>query len=126
MKLNTASQNSQASKLAADHATSSLVIYAGSVPATANDAAGTALATHTIAGFGAASSGTVTANAIANATIASPGGTASYARISNGTETLQLTLGVSGSGAEVIVSSTAYVASGTSQVVSLTLSQPAG
>ena len=125
MKLNTASQNSQVTKLSTDHATSSLVIYSGSVPATANDAAGTALATHTIAGFGSPSSGTITANAIANDTIDDTG-TATYARISNGTQTLQLTLGLSGSGAEVIVSSTSYVAGGTSQVVSLTLSQPAG
>jgi hypothetical protein len=123
MKLNTSQQNSQVDNLAADHATSSLIIYAGSVPATANDAAGTALATHTIAGFGAASSGSRVAIAIANATIAATG-TASYARISNGTQTVQLTLGTSA--AEVIVSSTSYVTGGTSQITSLTLSQPAG
>lgn len=125
MKLNTSQQNSQVSNLATDMATASLVIYSGSVPATANDAAGTALVTHTIAGFGSPASGTVTANAIANATIAA-NGTASYARISNGTQTVQLTLGLTGSGAEVIVSGTTYTASETSQVISLTLSQPAG
>lgn len=125
MKLNTAQQNSQAGNLAADHATSSLIIYSGSVPATANDAAGTALATHTVAGFATASAGAAVANAIADATIAATG-TSTYARMSNGTETIQLTLGLSGSGAEVIVSSTSYVSGGTSQITSLTLSQPAG
>ena len=123
MKLNTASQNSQVDKLASDHAASTLVIYAGAVPSTANDAAGTALATHTIAGFAAASSGSRTANAIANATMAATG-TATYARISNGTQTVQLTLGTSA--AEVIVSSLSYTAGNTSQITALTLSQPAG
>jgi hypothetical protein len=125
MKLNTASQNSQATKMATDHATSTLVIYSGAVPATANDAAGTALATHTLAGFAAVSAGSVVANAIANDTIDATG-TATYARISNGTQTNQLTLGLSGSGAEVIVTNTSYVAGGTSQITSLTLTQTAG
>lgn len=125
MKLNTASQNSQATKMATDHATSTLIIYAGAVPATANDAAGTALATHTLTGFAAASAGSVVANAIANATIAATG-TAAYARISNGTQTNQLTLGLSGSGAEVIVTNTSYVSGGESQIASLTLTQSAG
>lgn len=122
MLLNTACQNSQVTNLATDMATASLVIYSGAVPASANDAAGTALATHTIAGFGAASSGTVTANAIADVTASA--GTASYARISNGTQTIQLTVGVGGSGAEVIMSTLTLGAGDTSQVTSLTLSQP--
>lgn len=125
MKLNTAQQNSQVSNLATNLATASLIIYAGSVPATANAAAGTVLVTHTLAGFGSASSGSVTANAVANATIAATG-TASYARITNGTNTVQLTLGLSGSGAECIVSGLSYVSGETSQVVSIVLSQPAG
>lgn len=122
MLLNTACQNSQVTNLATDMAAASLVIYSGAVPASANDAAGTALATHTIAGFGAAVSGEVTASAIADATASA--GTASYARISNGTQTIQLTVGVGGSGAEVIMSTLTLGAGDTSQVTSLTLSQP--
>lgn len=121
MLLNTASQNSQVTKMATDHATSTLTIYSGSVPASANDAAGTALVSHTLAGFAAASSGSAVANAIADATVGATG-TASYARISNGTQVIQLTVGTSG--AEVILSKLALDSGDTSQVVSLTLSQP--
>jgi hypothetical protein len=127
MKLNTASQNSQVSNLAADHAASDLVIRSGSIPANANTAFGTALVSHSLAGFGAVSAGSVSASAIANETITGAGTqTATHATLSNGTEELLLTLGLSGSGAEVIVSSTTYINGGISQIVSLTLSQPAG
>lgn len=127
MKLNTASQNSQVTNLATDHATSTLVIRSGAVPANANATFGTALVSHTIAGFGSASAGSVVASAIANQTITGAGTqTSTHATMSNGTEEVLLTLGASGSGAEVIVSSTTYINGGTSQITSLTLSQPAG
>jgi hypothetical protein len=125
MKLNVASQNSQVAKLVTNHAASLLKIHSGTIPATQGAAMGTTLVTHTLAGFGAPSNGSVLANAIADAVIA-VAGTPTHASISNGTETLLLTLGLSGSGAEVIVSSTTYVLNGNSQVVSLTLSQPSG
>jgi hypothetical protein len=85
-------------------------------------AGGTVLATHTMAGFGSPSSGVVTANAIANVTIIA-GGTANAARIVNGSNQVDLTLGTSG--AEVIVSSTNYVQNGTSTVTSVTITYPA-
>lgn len=126
MQLNTAAQNSQIGNAATDYATATLTIYTGAAPASANDAAsGTLLVNHTLAGFGAASNGTITANAIADATIAA-GGTAGYARITNGTETLQLTVSATGGGGEVQLSTTTLVQGGNSQVTSLTLSQPAG
>ena len=124
MDLNTASQNSQVANMATDHATSSLTLHDGTVPATANDAASAAVATHTLAGFGSPVSGTVTANAIADTTF-NADTTLTYARLSNGTQTNQLSVGLSGSGADVIVSSTTAQNGGTSQVVSLTLTQPA-
>lgn len=124
MKLNTASQNSQVAKLATDHASSVLTIYTGSAPATANDAAtGTTLVTHTLAGFAAPSNGVITANSIAPSNNIN-GGTPGYARLSNGTQTLQLTVGTSS--AEVIVSTNTFIAGVSNELVSLQLSQPAG
>lgn len=124
MLLNTASQNSQVGNMATDHATSSLTLHGGAVPATANDAAGAAVATHTLAGFAAPSNGDSVANAIADTTF-NADTTLTYARLSNGTETLQLTVGIAGSGADVIVSTVTAQNGGASQVLSLTLSQPA-
>ena len=125
MKLNVASCNSQVGNLAADHATSTLRIHGGTVPTVQGGAFGTVLVSHTVAGFAGPSAGEALANAIANATI-STDGTPTHASLDNGTETLLLTLGLSGSGAECIVSSLTYVQNGESQVVSLKLTQPSG
>lgn len=85
-------------------------------------AGATVLATHTLAGFGAASSGVITANAIADATIAASG-TANSAEITLSGRTLTLSVGTTGT--EVIVSNTSYVAGGTSQITSVTITYPA-
>jgi hypothetical protein len=110
--LNTAARNTAAGLLAGTYASGTLVIYAGA----------TVLVTHTIAGFGAAASGVVTANAIANATVAASGTATSAKMIAGGNE---VTLSVGTSGTEVVMSTTALVAGGTSTITSLTLAMPA-
>jgi hypothetical protein len=104
--------------------TGTLTIYSGTPPVSADAAlsGNTALATHTLAGFAAAASGSMSANAIADDTIDATG-TASFARIVSGGFTEQLTLGTSS--AQVIVSSLSYVAGGTSQIISVTVTKGA-
>lgn len=101
-----------------------MTIYSGTPPANADAAlsGNTALAAHTLAGFGTASAGSMSANAIANDTIDATG-TATFCRIVAGSYTEQLAVGTSGT--PVIVSSTSYVAGGTSQVTSMTLTRAA-
>lgn len=111
--LNTTARNTAADAVAATYTAGTLVIYAGA----------TALATHTIAGFGAASAGVVTANAIADVTIAAPGGTATSAKMIAGANEVTLTVGTSG--AEVNMSSLTLVEGGTSTINSLTITMPA-
>ena len=101
-----------------------MTIYSGTPPANADAAlsGNTALAAHTLAGFGTPSAGSMSANAIANDTIDATG-TATFCRIVAGSYTEQLAVGTSGT--PVIVSSTSYVAGGTSQVTSMTLTRAA-
>lgn len=106
--------------------TGTLTIYSGTPPANADAAlsGNTALAEHTLAGFAAASSGSMLANAIADVTIGGSGNqTPTFARIVSGSFTEQLTLGLSA--AQVIVSSLSYVAGGTSQITSVTITKGA-
>lgn len=110
--LNTTARNFMADAIDDMIGTGTLTIKAGA----------TVLATHTLAGFGAASSGVITANAIADATIANSG-TADSADVSLSSRTLTLSIGTSG--AEVIVPSLSYVAGGTSQITSFTITYPA-
>jgi hypothetical protein len=104
--------------------TGTLTIYSGTPPANADTAlsGNTALAAHTLDGFAAASAGSMSAEAIADDTIDATG-TATFARIVSGSYTEQLTLGTSG--AQVIVSTTSYVAGGTSQIISVTVTKGA-
>lgn len=110
--LNTTARNTAAGLLAGTYASGTLVIYAG----------GTTLVTHTIAGFGSPASGVVTANAIANATVAATG-TATSAKMIAGSN--EVTLSVGTSGAEVNMSTLSLVSGGTSTITSLTLTMPA-
>lgn len=71
---------------------------------------------------GAVSAGSMTANAIADDTIDATG-TATFARLVAGSYTEQLAVGTSGT--PVIVTTTSYVAGGTSQITSLTLTRGA-
>jgi hypothetical protein len=108
----TTARNSRASDFASDYGTATLTILDG----------GTTLATHTLAGFGAPSNGVITANAIADATIAATG-TADGATLSDASGTYTLTLGTSG--ADVTVSTTNYISGETSSVNSLVVTFPA-
>lgn len=110
--LNAAARNTAVSAVASTYASGTLVIYAGA----------TALVTHTLTGFGAASSGTVTANAIADATNVAPG-TATSAKMISGAN--EVTLSVGTSGAEVNMASLSLVSGGNSVINSLTITMPA-
>jgi hypothetical protein len=110
--LNSTARNYMADSVATGWSTATLTILAG----------GTTLATHTLTGFGAASSGVITANAISSATIAATG-TATSATLTLSGRTLTLSIGTSGT--EVVVSSTSYVSGGTSSIISLTITYPA-
>lgn len=108
----TTARNSRASDFAADYATATLTIFDGATP----------LATHTLAGFGAPSTGVITANAIANETIAASG-TADSATISDTSGTYTLTVGTSGT--DLVLSTLTYVSGETSTISSLTVTFPA-
>jgi hypothetical protein len=108
----TTARNSRASDFANDYNTATLTLLAG----------GTTLATHTLTGFGAPATGVITANAIADETIAATG-TADSATLSAAAGTYTLTVGTSGT--DVIVSNTSYVSGGTSSVNSLQVTFPA-
>ena len=110
----TTARNSRASDFSTDYATASLVIKAGA----------TTLATHTLAGFGAPSTGVITAAAIADATIAATG-TADTAEFTDTSGTYTLTVGVSGSGADIIISSLSFITGETSSVGSFAVTFPA-
>jgi len=111
-QLNTAARDAMATAAGNLAATGTLVIYDGA----------TALATHTMAGFGTASTGVVTANAIADVTIAASG-TADSAKLIEAGREVTLTIGTSGT--EVIVPSLSYVEDGTSTINSVTITYPA-
>lgn len=108
----TTARNSRASDFASDYGTATLTIKAGA----------TTLATHTLAGFGAPSNGVITANAIGDATIAASG-TADSAELTDAAGAYTLTLGTSG--ADVIVSTTNYIAGETSSINSFAVTFPA-
>ena len=100
-------------------------IAASLVGATVQIRAGsTVLATHTIATFTGSNSGAnglVTANGLPNnATIAATG-TADNAILAQGTKEYALTLGTSGSGSDIIVSTTNYITGETSTLNSLVI-----
>lgn len=122
--MNIALRNKVLNDFGAAIGTGTLTIYSGTPPAN-DDAAlsgNTALAAHTLAGFASASSGSMTANAIADDTIDATG-TATFARITSGSYVQQLTVGTSGT--QVVVSSTSYVAGGTSEITSVTITKGA-
>ena len=112
--LNTAARNTMVGYAGVMLGTGTLVIYAGA----------TALATHTMTGFGSEVGGVIVANAIADVTIAD-GGVADSVKLINGANETTLSVGIAGSGAEVIVSSLTYVKDGTSKINSITVTFPA-
>jgi len=103
-----------------------LVLYSGTPPATAGTAlsGNTALATHSITSWNTATPFTLIAGAIANATITGSGtNTVTFGRLTSGSKVQQLLAATSG--APITVSTTSYVAGGTSSVTSVTVTFPA-
>lgn len=109
---NTAARNERGDNFAADYATATLTILEGA----------TALAVHTLAGFGASVGGVITGNAIANVNAAATG-TADGATLTNGVGTYTLTVGLSG--ADVNLTTLSYVLGEPSAISSFTVTFPA-
>ena len=107
-------------------------IYDGSRPASVETAVSTQvlLATLTFGSpaFGAASSGTASANSITPDTNIDAAGTASWARIfsSGGTAVFDCTVGVTGSGADMEFGSVLFAAGAQATISSFTISQANG
>lgn len=103
------------------YSTASLVGYDGAVPANAKAAlsGNNVLVTHTLAGF-TESSGTITANVVGSETITGTG-TATFFRILvSGTSEYQSVVG-----SEITITPNAdYVAGGTSNITSITMTVP--
>jgi hypothetical protein len=134
MALNTQLANAQRSR-AADavcvRANSGILrIYDGSQPATADTAIGAqvilAELTMNSTAFGAASNGVATANAITSDTSANNTGTAAWFRLFESDGTTVICDGTVGTGPHnLVVSTTAFVATATVAITSLTYTQPA-
>ena len=101
-----------------------LVLYSGTPPATADTAlsGNTALATHSITSWNTATPYTLIAGAIATDGIDATG-TVTFGRLTSGSNVQQLPAATSG--APITVSTTSYVAGGTSSVTSVTVAFPA-
>lgn len=110
--LDTAARNSILDDFGAAYAGATLVILDGAV----------ALATHTLAGFAVAAAGSMTASAIATATIAASG-TADGATITSADGVVTLTVGTSG--ADLNLSTLTYVSGETSTISSLVITKAA-
>lgn len=103
------------------YAAGTLVIYDGTPPADAKTAlsGNTVLATHTLAGF-TESNGTITASAIASATITATGEATFMRILIGGTSEYQSIVG-----SEITITPDAnYVTGGTSNVTSVTMTVP--
>lgn len=110
----TTARNSRASDFASDFSTATLTLLSGA----------TDLAVHTLAGFGAPSTGVITANAIADDTILDTL-TCDGATLSDTAGTYTLTVGLPASGADVEISSLTFITGETSSINSLTVDFPA-
>lgn len=104
-------------------------IYTGSQPANPQTAAsGTLLATinlHTPPSFGSASTGTITADTIANVTVAASG-TAGWFRLldRDGTTIADGQVTATGGGGDMTFDNVAFVAGGTVSITSFTITVP--
>lgn len=134
MKISTAARNAAVDAVVdlLDNITNAIIeIRTGAPPANVSDPdSGTLLATLEFdnPAFGAAASGTATANAIVSDTNIDNTGTADHFRIkdenSGGNTVMQGTVGTSG--ADINFDSDAFVAGGTAAITSLTVTQPIG
>lgn len=106
-------------------------VYTGSQPASAQDApTGTLLVTFTCAdpAFGAAATGVATLQSTPRTAAGVADGTAGWFRVadSNAATVLDGTVGTSGSGAELILNTTAITNGGNVETTSGTITVPAG
>lgn len=127
-RLSDAARNAQVNAITALLGGGTVQVRSGSQPANvATAATGTLLGTLTLAAtaFANASGGSATANAVTDATGA-VAGTAGWFRVlnSSGTAVLDGAVGASGSGAELILSTTTITANGTIKITSWTISVP--
>lgn len=119
-------QNAMANQVNTTAGTGQFIIYSGTPPANAKAAlsGNTVLSTHTLPGFGSAANGVITANSIANVN-ASATGTATFCRVVvSGTAQVQGSVGLSGSGADAIISTTSITSGSPVQVISFTFTMP--
>lgn len=110
----TTARNSRAADFASDYDTAKLTILDGA----------TTLVEHTLAGFGAPSAGVITASAISDENIIADG-TADGATLSDTAGTYTLTVGLTGSGADVEVNTLTYITGQPSSLNSLAITFPA-
>lgn len=104
-------------------------IRSGTQPATANDAAtGTLLATLTFSAtaFGAASAGVATAASITQDASADATGTATWARIKNGSAATVFDCDVGTTGATINLNTVSITTGGTVSITSFTITHPSG
>jgi len=119
-------QNAMADQVDTTVGTGDFILYSGTPPANAKTAlsGNTVLSTHTLTGFGAASSGTITANAITTVNGSSTG-TASFCRVLvSGVAQVQGSVGLSGSGADCIVTNTTVTSGQPVAITSFTFTMP--
>lgn len=126
-----ASRNAAADAIAVLANGGTIEVRSGSQPAAASDTAtGTLLATFTLAStaYGASSSGTATLAGVPISTTWAASGTAGWYRVkgSGGSTVQDGACGASGSGAELILSSTTATSGGAVQLTSHTMTMPAG
>jgi hypothetical protein len=103
-------------------------VRSGTIPTNADTAIGAqvllATLTFSATAFGAASNGVATANAITSDTSADATGTASWARIKNGSGTTIMDVTVGTSGEDLNFNTVSFVAGATIALTSLTYTQP--
>lgn len=125
--LNTSSTNSQADNIGTDYATAVLIIYSGTPPLNANTAlsGNNPLVSHTLTGWGAAALGVISAANLPDVEVITGAGTqtATFARLVQGGNTMQVTVGTGGQ--ELVLSSTSYTNGEDSTINSLQITQPA-
>lgn len=125
IRLNTAMRNTIADSIASIIGYATLKVYTGTQPATGDTAAtGTLLVEITLQGFNAAASGQVTlstASPVQGTAVAS--GTAGWARLTDGMNNFDGSVGTSGT--DFIINTTAITLGGTVTLTGCTINQPA-
>jgi len=125
LHLSTLAANAAINAVATQQNTGTLKIYSGTIPTTGDTAvSGTLLVTYTFAAtaYGAATAGVITLAGVPITGVINAAGTAGYAAVtsSDGVPKMYLDVGLSGSGADCILSTLTIPATGTVTLNSLT------